>query len=196
VFQLIRDLTRDRPCDITGISDYAMIDELGGIQWPFPAVETPHLVPQERRLFEDGIYYHPSNEAKIHFSPVTELPEPADVAYPILPLTGRGTSSQWHTQTRTGKSDILKKLYPAGIYVEIHPEDAAERGLANGSRVIVRSRRGELEAEVYQAPTVQHGQIFIPMHYPELNALTHSSFAPHSRQPNYKVCAVALSKKP
>jgi anaerobic selenocysteine-containing dehydrogenase len=37
VFKLIRDRTRDRPCDITGISDYAMIDELGGIQWPFPS---------------------------------------------------------------------------------------------------------------------------------------------------------------
>jgi len=194
-FKLIRDLTMDRPCDISGISDYAMIDKLGGIQWPFPRSGLPLPVSQERRLFEDGIYYTPDKKAKILFSPVAELPEPADHEYPVLLLTGRGTSSQWHTQTRTGKSDILRKLYPAGIYVEIHPEDAAEHGVATGSRIIVRSRRGELEAEAYLAPTVQRGQIFIPMHYPELNRLTHSSFDPHSRQPNYKICAVAVSKK-
>lgn len=194
-FKLIRDLTADRPCDITGIADYAMVDDLGGIQWPFPQSESPTSVIQERRLFEDGIYYTPSKKAKILFSPVAELPEPADADYPLLLLTGRGTSSQWHTQTRTGKSDILRKLYPSSIYVEIHPEDAAEYRVRNGSFLTVRSRRGELDAEVYLAPTVQRGQIFIPMHYAELNRLTHSSFDPHSRQPNYKICAVAISKK-
>ena len=30
------------------------------------------------------------------------------------------------------------------------------------------------------------------MHYAEVNRLTHSSFAPHSRQPNYKATAVAI----
>ena len=58
----------------------------------------------------------------------------------------------------------------------------------------VRSRRGEISVSVYLAPTVQRGQIFIPMHYPEVNQLTHSAFDPHSRQPNYKACAVALGK--
>ena len=59
----------------------------------------------------------------------------------------------------------------------------------------VRSRRGEITVSVYLAPTVQRGQIFIPMHYPEVNNLTHSAFDPHSRQPNYKACAVAVVRK-
>lgn len=195
-FKLLRDLTRDRPCDITGIEDYAMIDRLGGIQWPFPAGSSKDEVTsaRERRLFEDGNYYTPSGKAEILFSPPAELPEPADAAYPFTLLTGRGTSSQWHTQSRTGKSDILRKLSPRQAYVEIHPADAARLGLKEHDITRIRSRRGEMPAAVYLAPTMQPGQVFLPMHYPEVNRLTHPSFDPHSRQPNYKACAVAIEK--
>ncbi|MES2923560.1 MAG: nitrate reductase [Verrucomicrobiota bacterium] len=196
-FRLLRDLTKDRPCDITGIDGYETIDQLGGIQWPFPAgMETSQVSNlQSRRLFEDGQYYTPNGKAKFLFSPPAEMPEPVDFNFPYLLLTGRGTSSQWHTQTRTAKSDILKKLYPENVYLEIHPADARKLQLKEGDPVTVRSRRGEITVSVYLAPTVQRGQIFIPMHYPEVNNLTHSAFDPHSRQPNYKACAVALVRK-
>jgi assimilatory nitrate reductase catalytic subunit len=196
-FKLIRDLTVDRPCDITGVDDYEMIDQLGGIQWPFPASMDKSQVQdlQSRRLFENGVYYTPNGKAKILFSPPAEMPEAPDSEYPFLMLTGRGTSSQWHTQTRTGKSDILKKLYPENVYLEIHPDDARKLDLQEGDAVIIRSRRGEMTASAYLAPTVQQGQIFIPMHYREVNQLTHAAFDPHSRQPNYKACAVALSRR-
>jgi assimilatory nitrate reductase catalytic subunit len=36
VFQLLKGTSRGQPCDITGIRDYRMIDECGGIQWPWP----------------------------------------------------------------------------------------------------------------------------------------------------------------
>lgn len=193
VFGILKDLTKDRPCDITGIEGYEMIDRLGGIQWPYPAGGAP--MATERRLFEDGKFFTRGGKAKMHFSPPAAMPEPPDAEFPFLLLTGRGTSSQWHTQTRTAKSDILRKLYPEGVYVEMHPDDARSLGLVNGDPVVVRSRRGRLTAAVYQAPTVRPGQIFIPMHYPEVNRLTHSAFDPHSRQPNYKACAVSLRKE-
>ena len=195
-FRLLRDLTKDRPCDITGIDGYEMIDKLGGIQWPYPAGSSDLEVPvaTERRLFEDGIYYTPSGKANLLFSPPAPLPEAPDAGYPFMLLTGRGTSSQWHTQSRTSKSDILRKLYPRDAYIEIHPADAAKLSLKEHDTVTVRSRRGEMNAAVYLAPTMQPGQLFLPMHYPEVNRLTHPSFDPHSRQPNYKACAVALEK--
>src|SRR6478735_10500560 len=97
-FKLLRDLTKDRPCDITGIDDYEMIDRLGGIQWPFPegsqTSQTANL--QSRRLFGDGVFYTPGGKAKLLFSPPAELPEPPDFEFPFFLLTGRGTSSQWH----------------------------------------------------------------------------------------------------
>ncbi len=191
-FRILRDLTKDRPCDITGIDGYEQIDELGGIQWPYQADAPP--LDQERRLFEDGKFFTPNGKAQMLFSPPAALPEPTDKEYPFTLLTGRGTSSQWHTQSRTGKSDILSKLAPSQAYVEIHPDDAAELGLKTGDTASVRSRRGKMIVKVYIAPTVQRGQLFIPMHYPEVNQLTHSSFDPHSRQPNYKACAVVVGR--
>jgi anaerobic selenocysteine-containing dehydrogenase len=53
-----------------------------------------------------------------------------------------------------------------------------------------------MTAAVYLAPTVRRGQVFLPMHYTEVNRLTHPSTDPHSRQPNYKACAVAIIKEP
>ena len=62
------------------------------------------------------------------------------------------------------------------------------------SVVAVMSRRAEIQASAFVTPTVQPGQVFIPMHYRETNELTYPSFDPHSRQPSYKHCAVAVRK--
>ena len=191
-FRILRDVTAGQPCDITGIDGYDQIDASGGIQWPFPS-QNPDMTP-ERRLFSDGKYYTKSKKAKLLFSPPAPLPEAPDTEFPFLLLTGRGTSSQWHTQSRTAKSKILTKLYPKNPYVEIHPEDAKRAGISAGATVRIASRRGEIKAAAYIAPTVQVGQLFIPMHYPEVNRITHASFDPHSRQPNYKACAVSIGR--
>jgi assimilatory nitrate reductase catalytic subunit len=198
VFKILRDLTKDRPCDITGIEDYAHLDQQGGIQWPWPAgiSNLKSQIPDstERRLFADGVFHTPNGKAKLLFSPPAPLPEEPDAGFPFMMLTGRGTSSQWHTLSRTSKSDILAKLCPTQAYIEIHPDDADALGLRGNDSVLIRSRRGEMRASVYIAPTVQRGQVFVPMHFPEVNRLTHPSFDPHSRQPNYKACAVTLAK--
>ena len=192
-FGLLREISAGQPCDITGIRGYEHIDEKCGIQWPFPQ-DSPDEA-RERRLFEDGKFYKPSGKASILFSPPAAIPEPPDASYPFFLLTGRGTSSQWHTQSRTEKSTLLKKLYPAKAYIEINPIDAEKLGVKDGDPLSVSSRRGEMTAATYIAPTVQEGNVFLPMHYPEVNQLTHSSFDPHSRQPNYKACAVAITAK-
>ena len=128
------------------------------------------------------------------FAAPRPLAEPVDREFPFALLTGRGTSAQWHTGSRTDKSNVLRALSPAGCYVEVNPKDAARLGLAPNAPVQIRSRRASLVAVAIVTPTVQPGQVFIPMHYAEVNQLTHPSFDPHSRQPNYKHCAVALEK--
>ena len=188
-FQLLKQITADQPCEFTGITDYQMIDAAGGIQWPFTATTE---LQTERRLFADGQFFTPDGRARILFSAPTAMPEPPDAEYPFLLLTGRGTSSQWHTNTRTGKSDVLRKLYPAECYAEIHPADAERLGILPHSSVTVSSRRGSLTANAFLTPTVQPGQVFIPMHYRAVNQLTFPAFDPHSRQPSYKACAIRI----
>lgn len=190
-FGLMREASAGQPCDITGISGYAMLDQCGGIQWPF--VKDGDAQPvTERRLFEDGQFYHPDGKALFLYEQPRPMPEPPSEEYPFLMLSGRGTSSQWHTNTRTEKSDVLRKLYPQFVYVEINPADAAKLGIAANEAVFISSRRGRISATAFVTPTVRAGQIFIPMHYAETNQLTHPSFDPYSRQPSYKACAVSL----
>ena len=94
--------------------------------------------------------------------------------------------------TSLTNGDVLRSLAPRNCYVEVHPADAQRLGLANHQTARITSRRGSIEAQVLVTSTVQAGQIFIPMHYPEVNRLTNPSFDPHSRQPSYKHCAVKL----
>ncbi len=192
VFQILKEISRDQPCDISGIRDYQMIDHCGGIQWPFTeGNENPMRL--ERRLFADGKYYHSDGRARFIFEAPRTVAEPTDDSFPFVLITGRGTSAQWHTQTRTAKSDILRKLYPPNIYVEINPTDARNLGISSNEMISIRSRRGTISAEAFVTSTVRRGQVFIPMHYPEVNVLTQSAFDPYSRQPSYKHCAVMLA---
>jgi assimilatory nitrate reductase catalytic subunit len=189
VFQILKRVSRGQPCDITGITDYAMIDDAGGVQWPFPAgapLET------ERRLFADGEFFHADGRARFIFDDPSPMPEPAGGEFPFTLLTGRGSSSQWHTQTRTKKSAVLRRLAPNELYVELSPEDATRLGVSPNEWVTVRSRRGAVNARAFVTNTVQPGQVFIPMHYEEMNRLTFPAFDPHSRQPSYKACAVTV----
>jgi anaerobic selenocysteine-containing dehydrogenase len=191
VFQILKKLSAGRPCDFSGVEDYHMLDEAGGIQWPHT---TPDKPAKERRLFEDGKFYTPDARARFMFEAPRPMPEPPDEAYPFMLLTGRGSSTQWHTQTRTGKSAVLQKLHSAVIYAEINPDDARRLCISENSRLKIISRRSELEAVARITPTVASGQIFVPMHYSETNRLTFPSFDPYSRQPGYKACAVALRR--
>lgn len=166
VFETLKLLSEGQPCDFTGIDDYQMLDECGGIQWPCNPTQAESIrrnqrhqerpfresstapaqsvdfTSNERRLFANGQFFHNDRRAKFLFEAPRTVAEPADDAFPFLLLTGRGTASQWHTQTRTGKSSILRTLYPAEAYVEINPADAAKCGIRHGDRIRLSSRRG------------------------------------------------------
>jgi assimilatory nitrate reductase catalytic subunit len=122
----------------------------------------------------------------------TAPPEAPDADHPFVLLTGRGSSAQWHTETRTGKSALLRTLSSDVPYVEVNPSDARRLGIAAGQWVLVRSCRGEAELKAFLTPTVQPGHVFAPMHDATTNRLTLPAFDPHSRQPAYKYAAVAL----
>ncbi len=194
VFRILRDISISQPCDFSGVEDYQMLDESGGVQWPFPAGSTVTADSAERRLFADQTFYTKNGRANFIYEEPTPVAEPASDDYPLTLLTGRGSVADWHTRTRTEKSTVLSSMTAKDAYIEMHPVDAAALGVELNEEVLVSSLRGELTARVVTTTGVQPGQVFMPMHFAELNRLTFPAFDPYSRQPAYKHCAVAVRK--
>ena len=141
VFEIMKECSSGQPCDITGIENYDQIDFNGGIQWPLPKtskitngetsdgeISDGEISENERRLFADGRFFHDDGRARFLFEELRPLPETTNDRYPFVLLTGRGSASQWHTQTRTRNSAVLRKLYAERPFVEINPRDAKRVG--------------------------------------------------------------------
>ncbi len=193
VFEILTRLSAGRPCDFGGVEGYGMVHELGGVQWPLP-LGTTATVAEQRRLFADGRFFHADGRARFCFGEPRPVREATSRRYPLVLLTGRGSSGQWHTQTRTSKSALLRTLYPEDPQVEMAPGDADELGVVADEWVEVASARGSMRARVLVTPTVQRGQVFLAMHHPDVNRLTFPSVDPQSRQPSFKHCAVVVRR--
>lgn len=189
-FGKLKALSAGRPCDISGIRDYEHLDESGGLPWPFK----PGQADPTPRLFADGRFCHADGRARFISGMPTPPPEVPDADYPLWLITGRGTAAQWHTQTRTAKSPVLRDLAPKTLTVEVHPDDARAAGLGPGDWAAVESRRGMARAKVVITSGTPRGKVFLPMHEGETNRLTFPAFDPTSRQPAYKSCAVRIRR--
>jgi len=197
VFRVLQRCTENQPCDITGINGHEMIRKSGGVQWPLNREQGSKFEVssvKERRLFADGKFFTLDKKAKFIFDPPTAIPEQRSDEYPLILITGRGTSAQWHTETRTAKSAVLAKMIPEELMLDLNVQDAQRLKISDGMSVRIISPRAELTAKARLTSCVSPGEVFLPMHDNRVNQLTHASFDPHSRQPSYKHSAVRVEK--
>ena len=180
------------PCDMTGV-DYDGLVDSKGIQWPFKEGEV--LKEDERRLYEDNLFYTPSKKAKFMFEDVRENPLQTTEEYPYVLNTGRGTVGQWHTQTRTREVRFIEDVSSEKAYIYINMELAKEMGIKENDMIKVSSINGQ-SSEFMAKPTedVGYGELYAPMHYIECNNLTPSLYDPYSKEPSYKTTPVNISR--
>ena len=78
--------------------------------------------------------------------------------------------------------------------VYIHPDDAAELGLADGEMARVTSRRGTIVLATRFSYREGRGSCFIPFHFREAaaNLLTIDEIDPFGKIPEFKFCAVRI----
>jgi len=161
--------------------------EAQGLQWPCPTPDHPGTPTLHKDRFALG---------KGRFVPAEYRPpaEEPDADYPFVLTTGR-ILFHYHTGTMTRRSPILTDQINEP-FVEIHPADAARLGIAEGDRVRVQSRRGEVDLVARVTETVPPGVVFIPFHFAEApaNALTHGALDPTAKIPEFKVCAVRVTR--
>jgi anaerobic selenocysteine-containing dehydrogenase len=194
VYDEWRRFTVGRDLDIGGV-DYDRLRR-GAIHWPCPTgTHRPAL-----RRYTDGRFAHPDGRARFLAHEAQPPAEPTDDAYPMILTTGR-VRDQWHTMTRTGKIPSLLTRDPEP-FVELHPDDAAALGVADGDPVEVASRRGAARANARVTETIRRGTCFMPFHWGALwggavvNQVTLEACDPVSRQPELKHCAVRVTKVP
>ena len=194
-FEEWRRVSAGRPCDYSGIS-WERIDAAGGVQWPCPDQPVaPVPLAGTPRLYTDLRFNHPGGRAVVAAVEPRPLRDPPRPDYPLLLNTGR-TVEHWHTRTKTGRIAVLEGLAPEA-WVEVNPADAAAHRIRSGDWVRLTSARGTIDAVRARVTSiVREGEVFVPFHWEDrcANRLTDDEFDPISREPNYKQCAVRLTR--
>ncbi|HED66309.1 MAG TPA: formate dehydrogenase subunit alpha [Planctomycetes bacterium] len=158
-----------------------------GIQWPCPSEDHPGT----RFLHGDGILRGKGLFQAVEYRPSKELP---DETYGLILSTGR-TLYHYNAATQTRRESGLAAKQSAN-FVEIHPRDAKRRGISDGDRVEIRTRRGAVEAVAIHSRQVRPGCIWTPLHFAEAraNVLTNPEGDPVTQTAEYKVCAAEVRK--
>jgi ferredoxin-nitrate reductase len=195
IFEEYKLLTQGTDMDITGIT-YSRLQTDGPIQWPCPNLNHPGT----SRLYTDGMFH--TENGRAHFVPVEFIPsaESTDPDFSLTLTTGR-IRDQWHTMTKTGRVESLMLHDPAPT-LEVHPKDAAKFSVKDGDLVVVESRRGQATVQATLTDRIKEGTVFLPFHWGKLladngraNLMTVEAIDPFSKQPEFKACAVRISKK-
>jgi assimilatory nitrate reductase catalytic subunit len=190
MFRELSQASAGAPIDYAGIT-YKRIEENKGVFWPCPTPEHPGTP----RLFEGGKFAHPDGKARFHAIQYRPPAEDIDTNYPLFMTSGR-VVSQYLSGTQTRRIGPLVDQYP-NPQVEMHPQLAQKLGVKSGDQVRVESRRGELTLPALVVKTIRPDTIFIPYHWPgkqSANLVTNRVLDPVSKIPEFKVCAVRVSK--
>jgi assimilatory nitrate reductase catalytic subunit len=195
-FNLMRECSRNMPCDITGIT-WEALENSHGIQWPYPEGREEENKEEQRRLYGDGNFFTPSKKAQFVFEEVRENPLPASEKYPFILNTGRGSVGQWHTQSRTKEVKFVEDVSVKKAYLYMNPTLAGENDIAENDRIRVFSVNGqEAVFLVKVTENVGYRELFAPIHYIECNKLTPSLYDTYSKEPSYKATPVRFEKEP
>lgn len=187
-------LTAGTNVDISGLN-YAILKEKRSVQWPYPAVRED---AQSKRLFTDNKFYTTSGKAIIYAPEDRNESEELTNDLPLILTTGR-IRDQWHTMSKTGKVNKLRQ-HIAQSFMEIHPDDASERKIMDGSIVEVINARGVARVKAKLTKDIKKGVVFLPMHWGKIlnsdlhraNNVTNNLVDPVSKEPDFKFSAVQV----
>jgi len=168
-------------------------DAMAPVQWPIRLDAQP-----QARFFGEGGFFSNDNRARFIAPEIPALRTETTAARPLRLNTGR-IRDQWHTMTRTGASPRLGQHLPEP-FVEIHPDDAARHGVADGDFARVTTDYGQCTLRVVVSERQQCGMLFAPIHWSEANAtgarvgaLVAPHTDPYSGQPENKATPASIA---
>ncbi|MGD2167904.1 MAG: molybdopterin-dependent oxidoreductase [Gammaproteobacteria bacterium] len=122
------------------------------------------------------VEFYSQQLADLGFDPLPVHREPAESpvsrpdvaqAYPLVLIAGSKLKPYTHAMMRNIPS--LRALAPENV-LQIHPEDAATRGIDNGTTVVVSSPRGEISCRTEVSQDIAPGVVHLQFGYEENNA--------------------------
>jgi formate dehydrogenase major subunit len=135
-----------------------------------------------------------SGRAKLVPADIIPAAERPDAEFPLVLITGRQLE-HWHTGAMTRRAATLDAIEPDPT-VSVHPLDLDAIGALPGDVVTVASRRGIISLYARADDGIPRGAVFIPFCYYEAaaNLLTNPALDPFGKIPEFKYCAVRLTK--
>ena len=157
------------------------------LQWPVRDASHPGTPILHVGKFSRGL----GRFVPAEHMPPAELP---DDEYPLMLTTGR-VLYHWHGAEMTRRARGLNAVYPEAL-IEINPKDAQRAEVRDGELIRLTSRRGEIVAKAQVTQRVGAGLVFATFHFPDsaANFLTNPALDPVAKIPEFKVCAVRVSK--
>jgi formate dehydrogenase alpha subunit len=158
-----------------------------GLRWPVPSHEHPGTTILHVEKFTRGL-------GRFHVVEHRPPAEEPDAEYPLILTTGR-VLFHWHTGTMTRRSPtLIDQINEA--FVEINEADAERIDVRNNDMVRVASRRGEIILRARVINGIREGVVFIPFHFVEspANVLTNNAVDAESKIPEFKACAVRVTR--
>ncbi|MDR6788514.1 assimilatory nitrate reductase catalytic subunit [Sphingomonas sp. BE138] len=147
--------------------------------------------------FADGRFSTSDGRARL----VAVAQKPLAAPLPLWPLTlntGR-YRDHWHTMTRTGLAPKLAR-HRAEPLVEVHPDDAARLGIADGGLARVATPQGDSLYRASVVATQRPGELFVPIHWTDRTSsggrtglLPRPLADPHSGQPGFKATPASIA---
>ena len=169
--------------------NYAKLDELGSVQWP-----CNEAAPEGTPTMHIGKFVR----GKGHFVITEFVPtdERVNARFPLILTTGR-ILSQYNVGAQTRRT--ANNVWHDHDILEIHPEDAENRGVKENDLISIASRAGEVTLRAHITERIQPGVVYTTFHHPVtgVNVITTEFSDWATNCPEYKVTAVEvrLAKK-
>jgi formate dehydrogenase major subunit len=176
------------------------MDSIAGITWERLESESSVTYPCAKEgdpgdpvVFIDK-FPTESGKAKFVAADLIYAAERPDEEYPIVLITGRQLE-HWHTGSMTRRASALDSIEPEPV-ASVHPLDLAALNVEPGGTLTIESRRGSISLYARADDGTPRGVVFVPFCFYEAaaNMLTNPVLDPFGKIPEFKYCAVKLTK--
>jgi formate dehydrogenase major subunit len=176
------------------------MDSIAGITWDrlerescvtYPCVKEGD--PGDPVVFINNF---PTETGRAKFVPadLISAAERPNEEYPVVLITGRQLE-HWHTGSMTRRASALDSIEPEPV-VSVHPLDLESLNVEPAGTITIQSRRGRISLYARADDGMPRGTVFVPFCYYEAaaNMLTNPVLDPVGKIPEFKYCAVKLTK--